>query len=238
MTRPVSLATLLPALLFAAPSIAQETSARPGGDGAVTTEETGVASTSPEDRLGAVLAPATLPDGTTSLYGYVGAPELGVGFRQGISGFELEARVRLNWFQLSAALELAGRVKVFERGSVTMAPTLSLGVVGNTGATYMDDDNFSGVLVRMSPGLVTGWRVAETVTLLGLVDVPVDIGLSNADSRRIQALGGGGAEVYLGNDLSVLVAGQLGVESFRERRGLSDTRLGWGVRVGLGARLF
>ncbi|MCP3104438.1 hypothetical protein LZ198_36800 [Myxococcus sp. K15C18031901] len=238
MTRPASLASLLPALLFAAPSVAQEPPATAGESGAVGTREAGLEPPSSEDRLGAVLAPVTLPDGATSLYGYAGAPELGVGFRQGISGFELEARARMNWFQLSAALELGMRVKVLERGALTMAPTLGLGVVFNSGATYMDDDNFSGVLLRLSPGLITGWRVAETVTVLGLVDVPVDVGLSKSDSRRVQVLGGGGAEVYLGNDLSVLVAGQLGVESFRERQGVSDTRLGWNLRVGLGARLF
>ena len=191
-----------------------------------------------EDPLGAVLAPVTLPDGATALYGFVGAPEIGVGFRQGISGFELEARARLQWFQLSAALELAVRRKVLDQGVLALAPTLGLGVVFNSGATYMDDRNYSGVLLRVAPGLVAGWRVADTVSVLGLVDVPVDIGLSNGQSRRIQALGGGGVEVYLGSSLSVLAAGQLGVESFQERSGESHTRLGFNVRLGLGARLF
>jgi|GEM_PF-859525 len=191
-----------------------------------------------EDPLGAVLAPVTLPDGATALYGFVGAPEIGVGFRQGISGFELDARARLQWFQLSAALELAVRRKVLERGALSLAPTLGVGVVFNSGSTYMDDRNFSGVLLRVSPGLVAGWRVADTVSVLGLLDVPVDLGLSNGQSRRIQALGGGGVEVYLGSSLSVLAAGQLGVESFQERAGESHTRLGFGVRLGLGARLF
>ena len=45
-------------------------------------------------------------------------------------------------------------------------------------------------------------------------------------------------EVYLGSNLSVLAAGQLGVEAFRERVGESQTRLGWNARLGLGARLF
>lgn len=161
-----------------------------------------------------------------------------MGFRQGISGFELEARARLQWFQLSASLELAVRRKVLEQGILSLAPTLGLGVVLNSGATYMDDRNYSGVLFRVSPGLVAGWRVADTVSVLGLLDVPVDIGLSNGQSRRIQALGGGGVEVYLGSNLSALAAGQLGVESFQERSGESHTRLGYSVRLGLGVRLF
>jgi hypothetical protein len=191
-----------------------------------------------EDRLGAVVAPVVLPEGTTALYGFVGAPELGVGFRQGIAGFELEARGRLQWFQLSAALELAARFKVLERGPLALAPTLGVGVVLNSGATYMDDENFSGVLLRVTPGLVAGYRVADTVTLLGLVDLPVDIGLTREKARRFQALGGGGVEVYLGSNLSVLAAGQVGLETFRERVGAGETRLGWSTRLGLGARLF
>jgi hypothetical protein len=191
-----------------------------------------------QDPLGAVVAPATLPDGTTALYGYVGAPELGVGFRQGIAGFELEARGRLQWFQLSAVLELAARRKVYERGPLALAPTLGLGVVLNSGATYMDEDNFSGVLLRVTPGLVAAYRVADTVSLLGLVDLPLDIGLSREKARRFQALGGGGVEVYLGSNLSVLAAAQVGLETFRERPGEGETRLGWAGRLGLGARLF
>lgn len=192
----------------------------------------------PEDRLGAVLAPATLPDGSTALYGFVGAPELGVGFRQGISGFELEARGRLQWMQLSASFELAVRRKVLEDGPLTLAPVLGVGLVLNSGATYMDEDNFSGVLLRVSPGLVAGWRVADTVSLVGLLDLPFDLGLGRTRQRRIQALGGGGVELYLGDDISALAAGQLGVETFRERPGASEARLGYAVRLGLGVRLF
>ncbi|MFP2913646.1 hypothetical protein ACLESD_53420, partial [Pyxidicoccus sp. 3LFB2] len=165
-------------------------------------------------------------------------PELGVGFRQGIAGFELEARGRLQWFQLSAALELGARLKVYERGALSLAPSLGVGVVLNSGATYMDDDNFSGVLLRVAPGLVASYRVADTVSLLGLVDLPIDIGLSRDKARRFQALGGGGVELYLGSNLSVLAAGQLGIETFRERVGRGETRLGWSTRLGLGARLF
>ncbi|AEI68442.1 hypothetical protein [Corallococcus macrosporus] len=210
----------------------------PDGTPRVTAPDAALLRGTREDPLGAVLAPVTLPDGATTLYGFVGAPELGVGFRQGISGFELEARARLQWFQLSAALEVAVRRKVLEQGLLSLAPTLGLGVVLNSGATYMDDRNYSGVLLRVSPGLVAGWRVADTVSVLGLLDVPVDIGLSNGQSRRIQALGGGGVEVYLGSNLSALAAGQLGVESFQERSGESHTRLGYAVRLGLGVRLF
>ncbi|MFY2564061.1 hypothetical protein ACN469_41105 [Corallococcus terminator] len=237
MTRLVSPWLLVSAMSLASASAAQQaTAAQPGEEGRVTVEQMSAASE--ENPHGAVIAPVTLPAGSTALYGYAGAPEIGVGFRQGISSVELEARARLNWFQLSAALELVGRLKVLERGSVSLAPTLGLGVVFNSGSTYMDDQNFSGVLLRLSPGLVAGWKVAETVTVLGLVDLPLDIGISKSEQRRFQALGGGGVEVYLGNNVSVLLAGQLGSNTFRERAGLTDTRLGWALKAGLGARLF
>ncbi|RKH47233.1 hypothetical protein [Corallococcus sicarius] len=195
-------------------------------------------SSSGEDPLGAVVAPVMLPPGGTALYGYTGAPEVGLGFRQGIGGFEMEARGRFDWFKLSASLEVLGRKEVLRRGALQLAPSLGLGLVLNSGATYMDEDNFSGVLVRILPGLVASYRLGDTVALLGLVDLPIDLGLSGDKQRRFQALGGLGVEVYLGSGLSLLAAGQMGLETFQEREGAGHTRLGFNARVGLGTRLF
>ncbi len=238
MTRPALSRLLVSALLVVSLETAAQDSVAAPEERPITAPDAARNPGEEEDPLGAVVAPATLPDGSTAVYGFIGAPELGVGFRQGIAGFELEARGRLQWFQLSAALELATRRRVYEYGALSLAPSLGLGVVLNSGATYMEKDNFSGVLLRVSPGLVVGYRVADTVSLLGLVDLPVDIGLSRDKARRFQALGGGGVEVYLGSNLSVLAAGQLGLETFRERVGQGETRLGWSTRLGLGARLF
>lgn len=188
--------------------------------------------------FGAVVAPAALPDGATALYGYAGAPEVGAGFRQGIVGFELEARARFNWFQVSGVLEVVGRRQVWTRGPLAVAPSLGLGLVLNSGATGLDEDNFSGVLLRLSPGAVASYRLAEPLALVGQVDLPFDLGLSPTGARRFQALAGGGAEVYVGSDLTLSAVGQLGVETFKEQRGVADTRLGWALRVGLGVRLF
>lgn len=191
-----------------------------------------------EAPFGAVVAPATLPDGATALYGYMGAPEIGAGFRQGILGFELEARARFNWFQVAGVLEAVGRRQVWTRGALTLAPSLGLGLVLNAGATGLDEDNFSGVLLRLSPGAVASYQLTETVAAVGLLDLPFDIGLSPSGARRFQALAGGGAEVYVGSQLSLSAVGQLGVETFKDAEGPAHTRLGWGLRVGLGVRLF
>ncbi len=188
--------------------------------------------------FGGVAAPAMMPEGMTSLYGYVGVPEMGLGFRQGIWGFELEARARLDYFRLAGIFEGGIRRQVLVRGDLSLAPALSLGLVFNSGSEYLDEDNYPGVLLRISPGAVAGWRVAETVTVVGLVDLPIDLGLSPSGARRFQALVGGGPEIYLGQDVTLLVAGQLGVESFKAPRESAVTRLGYQLRLGIGTRLF
>jgi len=88
------------------------------------------------------------------------------------------------------------------------------------------------------PGAVAGWRVAETVMVLGMVDLPLDLGLSPSGARRFQALAGPGTEIYLAQGVTLLVAGQLGVESFKQPREDAITRLGYQVKLGIGARLF
>ena len=188
--------------------------------------------------FGTVLAPAALPSGAMALYGYVGVPEMGAGFRQGISGFEVEARARLDYFRLSGLFEVGARREVWRKGPAALAPTLGLGLVLNSGSAYLDADNFGGVLLRITPGLVVSWRVAETVAVVGLLDVPVDLGLSPTGARRLQALTGGGAEVYLGSGISLLVAGKLGVESFKAPDKAAVTRPGYQVLLGVGTRLF
>jgi hypothetical protein len=163
---------------------------------------------------------------------------MGLGFRQGIAGFELEGRARLDYFRLAGIFEGGVRRQVLVRGDLSLAPTLSLGLVLNSGSEYLDEDNYPGVLLRLSPGAVAGWRVAETVTLVGLVDLPLDLGLSPSGARRFQALAGGGTEIYLAQDVTLLVAGQLGVESFKAPRVSAVTRLGYQLKLGIGARLF
>jgi hypothetical protein len=220
MTRPVLLLTLVFALPV--PVAAQE--AAP--------------SAREEFSFGTVLAPAALPDGASSLYGYVGVPEMGAGYRQGISGFELEGRARLDYFRLAGIFEVGARRAVLREGPATFAPTLSLGLVLNSGSAYLDADNFGGVLLRITPGLVVSWKVGETVALVGLLDVPIDLGLSPTGARRFQALTGGGAEIYLGSGISLLAAGKIGVESFKAPKEDTVTRLGYQVTLGIGTRLF
>lgn len=188
--------------------------------------------------FGTVVAPAMLPEGASSFYGYIGVPEMGAGYRQGLSLFELEGRARLDYFRLSGILEAGARKTLVSEGITTVAPTLSLGLVFNSGSAYLDADNFGGVLLRITPGVIVGWRVADTVMVLGLLDLPVDLGLDPTGAWRFQALPGGGAEFYLGSGISLLTAGQLGVESFKAPREANQVRLGYQLRLGIGTRLF
>ena len=50
-----------------------------------------------KETFGAVVGPSTLPAGATAAYAYVGLPEVGVGFRQGLWFGEWEARARANF---------------------------------------------------------------------------------------------------------------------------------------------
>jgi hypothetical protein len=140
--------------------------------------------------------------------------------------------------RLAVTGEAVGRRQVWTNGAWAVAPELSLGVTGNTGSRYFDEQNLEGWFLRVNPGVVASWKAAETVTVLGVLEVPYDLGLSPSGTWRVKPLAGGGAEIYLGEDLSVSAVGELGVDVFKEVRGVTQTRLGYGVRLGLGVRLF
>jgi len=188
--------------------------------------------------FGAVVAPAAMPDGATAVAGWVGVPEVGVTYRQGLGGWEVGVRGRFDYLRLAVTGEVAARRQVWTNGAWSVAPELGLGVTGDTGSQYFDAKNFAGLFLRVNPGLVATWRVAETVAVVGVVQAPIDLGLDPTGTWRFKPMGGGGAEIYLGEDLSVLAVGELGVDAFKELRGVPQARLGYGVRLGLGVRLF
>jgi hypothetical protein len=188
--------------------------------------------------FGAVVAPAAMPDEATAVAGWVGVPEVGVTYRQGIGGWEMGVKARFDYLRLAATGEVVARRQVWTNGEWSVAPELGLGVTGDSGSRYFDEKNFAGLFLRVDPGLVATWRVAETVAVVGLVEAPLDLGLNPSGTWRFKPMGGGGAEIYLGEDLSVLAVGELGVDLFKELRGVPQARLGYGVRLGLGVRIF
>ncbi|MBM7117754.1 hypothetical protein [Archangium primigenium] len=189
--------------------------------------------------VGAMLAPATLPEGGSAVSAWVGVPELGVAYRQGLlPGWEMGARARFDYLRLSTTAEVTSRVRVWTSGDWTLAPELGLGVTGNPGSRYFDTRNVRGWFLRVNPALVATYSVTETVTALGQVEVAYDQGLSTSSYWRVKPLGGVGAEVYIGEDLTLSLLGQLGVDVFHGASRITETQLGYGVRLGLGLRLF
>lgn len=191
-----------------------------------------------EVSLGGFVAPAVLPPGTLAAYGFVGAPQVGAGFRQGIAGVELDVEAHLDWFQLAFAIESVVRFELFERGALRLAPLLGAGLVGNSGARGLDPDNFGALSLRFLPGLLGTVQVSDTLTAIVLLELPYDLGLTPAGTNRFNALLGGGAELALDETLSVGLLAQAGVERFKAPGLLDRWRFAWQVRAGLGFRIF
>ncbi len=189
--------------------------------------------------FGAFSAPAVLPSGAASAYAYAGAPSVGIGYRQGLGGFlELEGRVELDYFSLSLTPQGYAKFVAFERGRLQLAPLVGVGAVLNSGATYIDEENFAYFGIRVIPGANLSYRIAEIAALVGELRVPIDWSLSPSGGNRVTPLLGGGAELFLGDDVTAGIVGQLGVDVIKEPLGVAQTRLGYSVRIGLGYRLF
>ncbi len=172
--------------------------------------------------VGGAMAPAALPAGTMAFWGLLGAPDLGVGYRQGFSAFELEAKATFNYLELSAVFEAGVRVPVFRRNRLQVAPTAGVGLQFNSGSTYYDPANFASVALRPRLGAVASYELSDTVQALALVDVPWAISLN----------------VVLGNRFSLLTLGQLGFDVLKAPLGVTQARAAWAIRLGVGYRLF
>jgi hypothetical protein len=199
----------------------------------------GVSSTlgAPAPELGGVLAPAALGPGTLAVYGLVGAPELAVGFRQGFTTFELEARASFDLFQAAGVLEGGLKVPVLRAGSFLLAVGGLLGVKLDSGARYADPANFASVALQPRALAAASLEASEAVALLARLDVPLAISLTGPGVEFRPTLGAG-AELRLGPGLSLLVMGQIGVDVLQPPAGISVQRLAWGLQFGLGYRVF
>ncbi len=183
------------------------------------------------------MAPAALPAGTLALWGLLGAPDVGIGYRQGFSVFELEARATFNYLLLSTIFEAGVRVPVFRRNKLEMAPVAALGLEFNSGSKYFDPANFASVALRPRIGGVVSYLVSETVQALLLVDVPWAISL-NVTGSHVSPTIGAGAEFHLGGRLSVLALGQIGVDVLKAPLAVTQVRPAWAFRLGFGYRVF
>ena len=191
-----------------------------------------------EEPLGAIVAPASLPQGGSAIYAYGGVPDVAVGYRQGVSVVELEARAKLNYFLLSFAFEVLLKSTVASDNSSALAPYLGVGVVYDSGSHYITSVNFQYTAIRALAGLIYTYRLADLATVIVELDAPLDLTLNPAHGARFTPLVGGGVEVNLSPTVSGLLMGQLGVDYLKEPLGAPQWSLGYQVRAGFGFRLF
>lgn len=201
-------------------------------------EAEGTALPDKRETFGGVVAPATMPRASSSLYGFVGLPDLGAGYRQGLSAFEIEGRAKFNYLQLAIAVEVLGKYALVHSGELDVAPFLGVGFVADTGSRYFDTSNFGYLGIRALGGLAATYRLGDTLRLVGQLDIPYDFVFNSEGGLKFTPVAGGGAEIYLGEDISGLLLGQLGVDVIKEPSGVAVARLGYAVRLGLGFRLF
>ena len=120
-----------------------------------------------------------------------------------------------------------------------MAPLLGVGLAWDSGSRYFDTANFDYLLaVRPRAGLVTTVKLGDTARGIIEIDVPWAITLSPQQGSHFTPLAGGGAEIWLGGDMSALVLAQIGVDAIKEPGGVLQLRVGWQLKLGLGFRLF
>ena len=191
----------------------------------------------PEKTLGAVVAPAALPPGSLSLYGILGAPELGVGYRQGIGGVELEAKGLFNVFELSALVEAGVKIPVLRREQLSLAPGLFLGLKLNSGSNYFDYANFQYFGLRPRVSLNAAYSFSELVAGVAQLEIPLTLPLT-AQGIQFTPMVGAGAEVHVGGNFSLLGTAHVGFDVIKEPLGVTQMRAAWTIRLGVGYRLF
>lgn len=192
----------------------------------------------PETRaFGAVAAPSAMPARSLAVYGLVGAPEAGAGFRQGFGAFEFEARAMLNVLQLSALGEVGLRFEVLELGRITLAPGLALGLLANSGARVFDNANFAFVGLRPRLSAMGTYRFSALVEGVAMLELPLALALAKP-GFQFAPLAGAGVEIHLGKSISLLASGHLGADVTKEALGMLQVRPAWAIRLGVGYRVF
>jgi hypothetical protein len=191
-----------------------------------------------DEEFGGVMAPVVLPATAMSTYVYAGFSELGAGYRYGLGLVELEARVKADYRLVSLAAEGVVKVSVLQRDGFQLAPYLGIGFVGDAGAEYITAANFAYAAVRVLGGANVSYRLTDTVYLLGALEMTLDLAVSTNNAYRFAPLLGPGAEFYLTRALSISVMGLLGPDVFQPHLVHPTVELGYGVRVGVGFRIF
>lgn len=186
---------------------------------------------------GGVAVPASLPAGSNALYGYVGVPDIAVGYRQGFGLVEIDGRVGFNLLKVSFVGEVAVKFAALTKDAFRLAPLVDLGVEFNTGAYYFYGSNFAYVGLRPKVGAVATYQFSDIVTGLAQLEVPFSIALT-VRGFQITPTTALGAEFHLGERFSLLVAGIIGFDATHTPADNTFYSVAWGARLGLGYRIF
>jgi len=187
--------------------------------------------------LGGTVAPAALGPGTIAVYGELGAPDLAVGYRQGFDALEVEARLSFNIFEVSSLLQAGAKVGLVREGPLQVAAGAMLGLKANTGATYFDLGNFASWALRPAVLGVLSYDLSEILAAVARVELPLAVSMNVHGLVFTPTIALGG-EVLLGQGISLLVLGRLGLDAREGPSGYSQARVAWGLQLGVGYRVF
>jgi hypothetical protein len=191
-----------------------------------------------QEPFGAI-ATSPLDRGALAMYAVAGYPEVRVGFREGMSGYEIGAEAGLDVLVLRAYGAAATRVRLYEQGHLRLSADLQAGVFASSGVRYADDQNEGGAGMRLQLGstltFITDWPVSFNAYLRA----PIEIALGDSGTTRLGALVGGAAELALTPDLFVSFGGGFGPEYRRHLLSERDsTQLAVEAMIGVGYRMF
>lgn len=186
---------------------------------------------------GGVVAPAVLPAASNAIYGIVGAPDIGAGYRQGFSLLEVEGRALFNILELSGLVEGGAKFRLMHTDALQVGLGAAVGLQLNSGSKYFDSANFGSVALRPRLSGIVSYGFSELITGVAQLDIPLALSLTKLGTDFRPTVGAG-VEFLLGSSVSLLVMGDLGVDAIKESIGVTQVRLAWGVRLGVGYRIF
>src|SRR5205085_8507648 len=105
------------------------------------------------------------------------------------------------------------RYDVWHNIDFSVAPMVGLAFVWDSGSRYFDANNFNYLGLRPRLGVVGTGRITDTISGIAEIDIPWSISLSPPLGSHFTPLGGGGAEIYLGESMSGLLLAQIGVDA-------------------------
>jgi hypothetical protein len=187
--------------------------------------------------MGAIQSPPALPPSATAMYFYLGAPEVAVGYRQGVSRFEFEVKGAFNVFELSGLAEGGFKFRLGNTDRYCLSGGVALGLKGSSGNRYFDAANFAYVALRPRLSATVAALFSPTVVGLATLDIPWAVAL-NVSGYHTTPTVGLGAEIHLGQNISFLIAANGGLDVIREPLGQPQARPAWGMKLGIGYRIF